>query len=383
MRLLYAGVLAGVAAVLATSCSAARSTPAPAASQGPSASSAPSTTASHSPGQRGFTVPRPAAPSATGRLRVLVHDAFPVASTPFLGVVGAEAPDGSVFATFGKQQAGLPAVPAGTAVYVVDGDQPAQVAEHPAIPVTALAADDTSLYVGGGDTIIAYARSTGAIARTWNVTAPVRLMALGAGRLWAVLGSGTGSGQVVEINPGASTVTAVGTDAASVTSVAAGPLGLYYVEAGGATIVRVSPNGTRLEAATHQRVNEQLSGPGAIQAISVIGDRLFLVHDAGQGMDSSAQTYDASTLTGPLTSTSGTTDSNHAIGSLAGPLDVSRAGAPACSGGSCVGRYDLGSGALTDAVRYPQGTQLGLLLGPYPAVFVVPPSGHVYLDRIG
>lgn len=325
----------------------------------------------------------PPAPSTSGQLHVLLHDDFPVASSVFLGAVGTEAPDGALFAAFGGQQASPP-IPAGTAIYVVDGDQPAQVAEHPAIPVAALAADDSNLYVGGGDQIVEYARATGTIARTWHVALPVRLMALGAGQLWAVLGSASGSGQIVEIDPDASTVTTVGTDAASVTSIAAGPLGLYYVEAGGATIVHINPDGARQEAPTHQAVNEQLSGPAAIQAISVIGDRLFLVHDAGQGLDSSSQTYDASTLAGPLTNAPGTAGSNHAIDSLAGPVDISQSGTQGCSGSSnCVGRYAIGSGAVTDAVTYPQSARLGPLLGPYPAVLVFPSSGEVYLDRLG
>jgi hypothetical protein len=53
--------------------------------------------------------------------------------------------------------------------------------------VSALAADATYLYVGGGTQIIEYARSTGSIARTLTVAMPVRLMAAAAGRLWAVL----------------------------------------------------------------------------------------------------------------------------------------------------------------------------------------------------
>lgn len=38
---------------------------------------------------------------------------------------------------------------------------------------------------------------------------------------------------------------------------------------------------------------------------------------------------------------------------------------------------------MTDAVTYPRSTELGPLLGPYPALFVFPSSGPVYLDRIG
>ena len=386
MRRLGAGVLVGIISLLLASCSAASSGPGTVASpSGPAspAGSASPTATSSSAAQQGSAVPTPAAPSTSGQLHVLLHDDFPVASSVFLRAVGTEAPDGAVFAAFGAQQAGSP-VPAGTAIYVVDGDQPAQVAEHPAIPVAALAADDSNLYVGGGDQIVEYARATGTIARTWQVALPVRLMALGAGRLWAVVGSASGSGQVVEIDPDASTVTTVGTDAANVTSIAAGPLGLYYVEAGGATIVHINPDGARQEAPTHQVVNEQLSGPGAIQAISVIGGRLFLVHDAGQGLDSSSQTYGGSTLAGPLTNTPGSAGSNHAIDSLAGPVDMSQSRTPGCSSSAnCVGRYTIGSGAVTDAVTYPQSARLGPLLGPYPAVFVFPSSGEVYLDRLG
>jgi hypothetical protein len=314
----------------------------------------------------------------------VLHDALPVtygAGQAAPAVIGTEAPDGSVFAAFGAEQATGVVAPAGSAVYVVDGDQPAQVAEHPTIPVTALAADDTYLYIGGSNQIVAYDRATGARARTWNVAQPVRLMAAAAGRLWAVLGGLTG-GQVVEINPGSRHMTTVGTDTANVTSVAAGPHGIYYVESGGSTIVHISRDGTRQQAPTNQTVNLQLSGPAAIQAVSVIGDQVLLVHNAGQGLDSSSQTYNAATLAGPLATAPGTAGSNHAISSLGGPVDLSYA--ENSNGSDEVGRYNLSTGAVTDSVSFPADTKgIGPLLGPYPAVFVDPAKGPVYLDRIG
>lgn len=336
--------------------------------------------------QQGLGVVPPAVPSASGPLHVVLHDAYPVtysASQTPPGVISAEAPDGSVFAAFGPEQPGAAVVaPPGSAVYVVDGNQPAQVAEHATAPVTALAADDTYLYVAGSDSqIFEYNRSTGALAGTWNVAQPVRLMVASAGKLWAVLGGITG-GQVVEIDPLSGRVTAVGTDTAYVESVAAGPQGIYYVESGGATIVHISPDGTRQQAPTHQAVSLQMSGPAAIQAISVIGDQVLVVHDAGQGLDSSSQTYNASTLAGPLTSAPGRANSNHAISSMAGALDLLIAENLTAS--SEVGRYNLSSGAVTDAVTYGAGIEgVGPLLGPYPAVFVYPANGPVYLDRIG
>ena len=300
----------------------------------------------------------------------------------FLAVISTEAPNGSVFAAFGPEQAGAVVVPpAGSAVYVVDSDQPAQVAEHPTMAMTALAADDTYLYVGGSSQIVAYSRATGALARTWNVAQPVRLMAASADRLWAVLGGLTG-GQVVEINPGSGDMTTVGTDTENVESIAAGPQGIYYVQSGGATIVHISADGTRQQAPTNQTVNLQLSGPAAIQAISVIGDQVLLIHNAGQGLDSSSQTYNASTLAGPQANAPGRADSNLAISTLAGPLDLVIGENSTSS--SEVGRYNLSTGAVTDAVIYPPDTwEVGPLLGPYPAVFVFPQSGPVYLDRIG
>jgi hypothetical protein len=382
MRPLIAAALAGSAALLAAGCSAGGQQPSSTPSHTTTASAAASASVSASASP--VTVPAPPAPATSGRLRVRARVPFPVSSSAFLAVAAAEAPDGSVFAAFGPQQAGTQVAAAGTAVYVVDGDGPAQVAEHPPIPIAALAADDTYLYVGGGTQIIEYARATGAVARTLTLASPVRLMAASAGKLWAVLGSSvSGPGQVVEISPGSGTITTVGTDAANVADLAAGPLGLYYVESGGATIVRINPNGTRLEAATNQTVNEQLSGPAAIQAISVIGSQLLVIHDAGQGLDSSSQTYDATTLAGPETNAPGVAGSNHAVGSLAGPIDQSAPDAQACSGMGCVGRYDLTTGAVTDAVTFPQSDRLGPLLGPYPTLIVFPSSGRVYLDRIG
>jgi hypothetical protein len=383
VRPLLAAALAGGAALLIAGCSTGSQQPSTAASPAGSASVAASASAGASPSPAPVTVPAPPAPSASGRLRVLARKAFPVRSSAFLGAIAAEAPDGSVFAAFVSEQDGTQPAPAGTAVYVVDGTQSPQVAEHPPIPVAALAADDTYLYVGGGSKIIEYVRATGSIARTITLPMPVRLMAAGAGKLWAVLGSFAGPGQVAEISPGSGAVTPAGTDTANVADIAVGPRGLYYVESGGATVVRVNLNGTRLEAPSNQTVNEQLSGPGAIQAISVIGGRLLTVHDAGQGLDSSSQTYDASTLAGPQDNAPGTAGGNHAIDSLAGPVDESGPESSACSGKGCVGRYNVATGAITDAITFSQATRLGPLLGPYPAVIVLPSSGHVYLDRIG
>jgi len=383
LRFVIAGAV-GAGVVLVAGCSGAGQRPA-APPPVPAQSSQPASPAA-SAGPQGLSVSPPPAPSAAGQLRVVLHDALPVTysagQTP-PGVISTEAPDGSVFAVFGPEQAGAAVVaPTGSAVYVVDGDQPAQVAEHATAPVTALAADDAYLYIAGSNSqIFEYNRVTGALAGTWNVAQSVRLMAAAAGKVWAVLGDVTG-GQVVEIDPASGRVTAVGTDTANVESIAAGPQGIYYVESGGAAIVHITPGGTRQEAPTHQTVNLQLSGPAAIQAVSVLGNQVLLVHNAGQGLDSSSQTYDASTLAGPVANAPGTAGSNLAISSLAGPLDL--VVGEAAANGSEVGRYNLSTGAVTDAVTYPTNTwEVGPLLGPYPAVFVYPQSGPVYLDRIG
>jgi hypothetical protein len=382
VRPLFAAALVSGAALLIAGCSAGQGSGTTSGTTSPASAKA-SASASPSSSPTAVSVPAPPAPSASGKLRVRLREAFPVQSSAFMSAIAAEAPDGSVFAAFTSQQSGTPSAPAGAAIYVVDGDGPVQVAEHPSIPVTALAADATYLYVGGGKQIVEYARATGSIARTVNLSLPVRLMAVSAGKLWAVLGSLTGSGQVVEITPGSGAVKTVGTDTANVVDVAAGPLGLYYVESGGATIVRVNPNGTHLEAATNQTVNQQLSGPAAIQAISVLGSQIFVIHNAGQGLDSSSQTYDAATLAGPQSNAPGIAGSNHAVETLAGPMDLSGQDGSACSGKGCVGRYNVATGAVTDAVTYPKSTHLGPLLGPYPAVIVFPTSGRVYLERIG
>jgi hypothetical protein len=383
VRPLFAAALVSAAGLLIVGCSAGGQGSGSTTSTTTPASAKPSASASPSSSPTAVNVSAPSAPSSSGKLRVRLRAAFPVQSSAFMTAIAAEAPDGSVFAAFSTQQNGTPSAPAGSAVYVVDGNGPVQVAEHPSIPVSALAADSTYLYVGGGNQIIEYARSSGSIARTVSLPLPVRVMAVSAGKLWAVLGSLTGSGQIVEITPGSGAMTTVGTDSANVVDVAAGPLGLYYVESGGATIVRVNPNGTHLEASTNQTVSQQLSGPAAIQAISVLGSQLLVIHDAGQGLDSSSQTYDATTLAGPQNNASGIAGSNHAVDTLAGPMDASAADGSACSGKACVGRYNVATGAVTDAVTFPQNVHLSTLLGPYPAVIVFPASGHVYLDRVG
>ena len=383
VRPLLAAALVSAAALLVVGCSTGGQGSGTTASTTSPASAKPSASASPNSSPTAVNLAAPPAPSTSGQLRVRLRDAFPVQSSAFAIAVAAEAPDGSVFAAFGPQSNGSAVASANTAVYVVDGDGPVQVAEHPPIPVAALAADQTYLYAACGKQIIEYARATGSIARTVTLAAPVRLMAAAAGKLWAVLGSVAGPGQVVEISPGSGTVTTVGTDAANVVNVAAGPLGLYYVESGGATIVRVNLNGTRLESSTNQTVSQQLSGPSAIQAISVIGEPALRDPRcrAGPGLHVADLRRDDAGR--PQTNAPGIAGSNHAVDTLAGPMDLSSPDGRGCSGKGCVGRYNLATGAITDAVTYPQSARLGLLLGPYPAVIVFPASGRVYLDRIG
>lgn len=86
-----------------------------------------SASVSPAPSPAAVSLPAPPAPSTSGQLRVRLRDAFPVKSSAFLAVIATEAADGSVFAAFSAEQNGTPEAPAGTAVYVADGNGPVAV----------------------------------------------------------------------------------------------------------------------------------------------------------------------------------------------------------------------------------------------------------------
>jgi hypothetical protein len=110
-------------------------------------------------------------PGPTGPLKIFadvtVKGGFNAAET---GLTVAQGPDGAIFV------AGPVTAP--QIIWVVDGVRPAGIAEHVKGPVTALAADTANLYVGVGQAVTDYSRTTGNVVRTWQTALPGTLTQL-------------------------------------------------------------------------------------------------------------------------------------------------------------------------------------------------------------
>jgi hypothetical protein len=252
----------------------------------------------------------------------------------------------------------------------------------------AMAFSSTDLFVAGRHAISSFNRSTGGFIRTWKVHVESSEGAAGAalgysdGRLWAIGSSGHGR-RVMEINPGSAGLTSVGSGN-NVVSIATGPRGVYFVRSGGHMLVRVAADGTHVIAPTHEKVNEELAGPAAVQAIALDGGTLLAVHDFGQGFDAALVRYNAKSL---KHLSSAPTDVTHAdaVPTTAGDLVlIANDEAPGCSNASakaCVARLSTKTAKVSSKVRLPSGAALSGLVGPDPAV-VIGRHGHAHLVRL-
>ena len=79
-------------------------------------------------------------------------------------VTAAESPDGAVFAA--PQD---PTSPSPSIAWVIDGNGPAQIAEHVPTGIAALAADGTNFYVATYSTLFAYNRPSGNQDGQWTM----------------------------------------------------------------------------------------------------------------------------------------------------------------------------------------------------------------------
>jgi hypothetical protein len=249
----------------------------------------------------------------------------------------------------------------------------------------AMAFSKTDLFVAGRHAMSSFSRATGAVIRTWEVrVAKTEGAALGYGdgRLWALGSNGHGR-HVFEIKPGSAGQTVVGSGH-NVASIAAGPRGVYFVRSGGHRLVRVAADGTHVTAPTHETVNEELSGPAAVQATAVDGGTLLVVHDAGQGFDAVLVRYNAKSL---KHLSSAPTDDTHAdaVPTTAGDLVlIAHEDSFGCSNASakaCVARISTKTAKVSSKVRLPRGVALSGLVGPDPAV-VIGRHGHAHLIRL-
>jgi hypothetical protein len=251
----------------------------------------------------------------------------------------------------------------------------------------AMAFSQTALFVAGKHAMSSFDRKTGAVIRTWQIRVAASLGAAGAplvfgdGRLWAI-GTAGHSRQVYEVKPSSSKLTSVGSGR-NVFSIAAGPHGVYFVVSGGHTLTRVTAAGNGTLAPTHEKVNEQLSGPAALQAIAVSGSTLLVVHDFGQGLDAALVRYGAGSL--KHLSSAGTEASvADVVPTVDGDLALVASVAPhGCAGNSvraCVARVVPKTAAISGKLRLP-GASLSAIVGPAPAVLIAE-HGHAHLVRL-
>lgn len=288
--------------------------------------------------------------------------------------IAAEGPDGTVFV----------ATPGGGVVWTAKlGAQPA-VAEHIPGGVDALAADATYLYVASGRTVYAYARSTGDLARQWALPdkGSVLNLEVTGSRVWARMGM-----QASDPPPDA-TATLVELDKSGgaplrqltvpwTTSLAGGPSGVYYVVSS-KTLVEQTDAGTARSAPVNDPVNLELSGAYAIQALAVDGDRVLVVHYAGQGLDAVLHTYDAGTLAGPSNQTGYTAAASLAANN--GQLVALDNEGDCGDGNACLAAVTLGTGLSPKTIAVAPGS----LLGPHPAVVAAAPvNGKVSVTWFG
>lgn len=318
-------------------------------------------------------------PGPTGPLKIFaditIKGAFSAAET---GLTVAQGPDGAIFV------AGVVAAP--QIIWVVDGVRPAAFAEHVRGPVTALAADAANLYVGVGQSVTAYSRTTGNVVRTWRTALPGTLtqLVVAGTKVWGLSTepddtSGDAPNGLVELDPSSSSPVRSVTGFSGTFSLAAGASGVYYVTKQSSELVEQTNDGATITAPTNQQVNLQLSGPSAIQAVAVVGGQVIVQHDAGQGLDAQLNTYDATTLIGPTAQTNFSADEPLAL-TASGLFVVGNSDTAACTANqtACIRRFSLPAGDVGDPLALPDDTIASTVTGPYPTVVLaVGPNLHV------
>jgi len=321
------------------------------------------------------------APATTGALTISSTTAIPLPT----GIpVVAEAPDGAVFV----------AAESATPVYVLDGNQPAAVAEHVTGGVRALGADAANLYAANysaaATTVYSYNRTTGSQVHQWTLpgvnsanTSDEDLVGLipAGGALWVTIVAGNDT-DIYRIHP--SSASAATPIATSLADAAIGPDGSAYYALAGHQLMRRAPSGQVTTGPA--LLDSPNSEGGGVQFIDVIaGGRVWVQEPDGQGTDAGYATFDAMTLAATGTF-QGSISERTIVDTLAGPLDLAGSeAASACTeqaatpGGQCVLRIST-SGVLSDPTPVGGATAL---VGPYPAVVTDnAASTGLQLDRL-
>lgn len=319
--------------------------------------------------------------ATTGPLSVSASVAVPVPAN--VQITSAEAPDGAVFvAPQGHDSATT------TVVWVVDPTGPAEIAEHVAGGVSALAADATNLYVVADDSVIGYTRSTGNQMGQWKLptietantsNANLVSMIVAGGQVLVMITQGNEQ-DIYRIRP---TSTASPKEIAEGTSAAFGPDGSVYYERSDNHLVKLSPAGvTTVGPALANSPNGEGGGIAGINAVA--GGLIWVSEPAGQGLDAQLSPYNADTLS-PMGSYSGSV-TEQIVDTSAGALVLVGANGPGgCPQGptaaaiSCVFRI-----SQTAQLSFP--TPVGTadqLLGPNPAVVTASTTtADLVVDRL-
>jgi hypothetical protein len=359
LRRLQLGATVTLAAVALASCSSGPSKPSAAPpAHHPKTGSTTTTTAATTP-------PSTAAPEPTsGPLQAGAPTELPFSAG---AVTAAESPDGAVFAA--PQD---PTSPTTTVAWVVDGAGPAEIAEHVPSGVAALAADGTNFYVATYSNVLSYNRTSGNQDAQWNLP-PVHVanssdddlvaMTAAAGAVFVSITQGD-TVRVYSINPASSAgprllVTGLGDVVGSDGSI-------YYESTDHRLSVR-RPNGATVTGPALADAPTQLGG-GVQYVDAVAGGTVWVDEPAGQGLDATYTTYDASTLA-EVASFSGSVTTT-VVDTSAGALALEPAGGATCpppaanTPSSCVYRIDP-QGAVANALGVGPAV---LLIGPAPAV---------------
>ena len=210
-------------------------------------------------------------------------------------VTAAESPDGAVFAA--PQD---PTSPSPSVAWVVDGNGPAAIAEHVPTGIAALAADGTNFYAATYSDVFAYNRASGNQDGQWTMptvsaanSSDADLVALAAagGAVFVSVTQGN-TVSVYRIDPArrprrtcscAASATPSGPTAPSTTSA---PTTTW-------------PRCTRTAPPPSARCwpTRPTASGGGVQYVDVVaGGAVWVSEPAGQGLDATYTTYDASTL---------------------------------------------------------------------------------------
>ena len=284
-------------------------------------------------------------------------------------MTGAESPDGAVFVS--PQD---PTSPAPTVTWVIDGNGPAEIAEHVSAGVAALAADGSNFYVATYNNVFSFGRASGNQNGQWNLPPIKASNALRrrisspwrppAATCWSPSHRATRCA-IYRIEPASSAAPHL---LLTALSAAIGSDGTIYYESGDHHLDARRPDGTTTQGPA--LVDKPNGLGGGVQDIdTVAGGYVWVSEPAGQGLDAGYTTYAATSLAEAGTFGGSVTDT--VADTAAGPL-VLEQGATAgttCPQGARPRRPASSAstphGTTTDPV--PVGAAV-TLLGPGPAV---------------